>query len=292
MLFNFLNINCQTPLTTLQHNTTHRKSHTILTLVLLFLPLQHFPTIHAQTPHPSTAFKKDRPILKKRLQIEWYGRSFVYLTSSSGVRIAINPFPPGTPGYQFPHGLAADVVLISDSNKVHDGAELLSGNPLIFRGPVAVGTHRASGIIFNGIATRQQKSSNPHTDHNTIFFFTLDGMKIVHLGSLGHSLTPKEISTIGRADILFVPIGNRKLSLEDIDKIIYDLDPAIVIPIEYALRPHDQKSQLRPAAPFLKYEKNIVPIEEHGFLIGPDLLPDTTTIVTLIPPPHTEPLKP
>jgi L-ascorbate metabolism protein UlaG (beta-lactamase superfamily) len=229
---------------------------------------------------------------KKRVQVEWYGRSFIYLTTSMGVRIAINPFPPGTPGYQFPHGLSADVVLVSDSKSTHDGTEMITGNPMIFRGPVAVGSNKASGIIFQGLSTRQQQSSNATTDHNTVFYFSLDGMKFVHLTSLGHSLTPEHITAIGRADILFVPVGNRKLSLQDIYKIIYDLDPAIIIPIEYQLYPQDRSAGLRPIDPFIQHEKNIVHIQAHGFLIGPDLLPEKTTVVILNPPAIKDPLKP
>ncbi len=253
------------------------------------MPIQMDET---KAPPQNTKKNKPTPPQKKRTQVEWFGRSFVYLTTSMGVRIAINPFPSGTPGYQFPHGLSADVILISDSNRPHDGAEMISGNPMIFRGPVAVGANRASGIVFHGIATRQQQSSNSLADHNTLFYFTLDGIKYVHIGSLGHTLSPQEINTIGRADILFLPVGNRKLSLKDIDKIIYDLDPAIVIPIEYQLRPQDRSANLRPLAPFIQKENNILTLQQHGFLIGTDLLPEKTTIVILTPPPFKDPLKP
>ena len=45
------------------------------------------------------------------VNVHWYGHGFVYLTSSVGIRCAIDPFGPETVHYKFPVHLAADFVL-------------------------------------------------------------------------------------------------------------------------------------------------------------------------------------
>ncbi|NJK92466.1 MAG: hypothetical protein HC904_11915 [Blastochloris sp.] len=55
--------------------------------------------------------------------LTYYGHAFVYLTSKSGVRIAINPYAEGTVPYTFPKSLAADIVLISSEAGDHSGGQ-------------------------------------------------------------------------------------------------------------------------------------------------------------------------
>ena len=42
---------------------------------------------------------------------------------------------------------------------------------------------------------------------NGIFVIEVDGLRIVHLGDLGHLLTDKQVRAIGEVDILMIPIG-------------------------------------------------------------------------------------
>ena len=64
---------------------------------------------------------------------------------------------------------------------------------------------------------------------NNIVVLKIDGIKFCHLGKLeGNKLTDKEMSEIGRVDILFIGAGE-----EDKTKIINQLEPAIAIPMDY-----------------------------------------------------------
>src|SRR5205814_3222627 len=42
---------------------------------------------------------------------------------------------------------------------------------------------------------------------NTVFVIEVDGLRIVHLGDLGHLLTPRQIKAIGPVDVLMIPVG-------------------------------------------------------------------------------------
>jgi hypothetical protein len=42
--------------------------------------------------------------------------------------------------------------------------------------------------------------------NNVIICFEVDGVKLCHLGDLGHKLSEKEVAQIGKVDVLFVPL--------------------------------------------------------------------------------------
>jgi L-ascorbate metabolism protein UlaG (beta-lactamase superfamily) len=42
---------------------------------------------------------------------------------------------------------------------------------------------------------------------NTAFCLQVDGWKIVHMGDVGHLLTPAQIRKIGAVDVLMIPVG-------------------------------------------------------------------------------------
>ena len=67
-----------------------------------------------------------------------------------------------------------------------------------------------------------------------IFTFECDGLRLAHLGDLGHSLSPEQVQAIGPLDVLLIPVGgyytiDAKTALE----VIGQLQPRIVIPMHY-----------------------------------------------------------
>ncbi len=136
------------------------------------------------------------------VNIHWYGHGFVYLTSSVGVRAAIDPFGPETVHYKFPVHLAADFVLISHESEDHGGAELLFGNPLIFRSVAAVGLNRANGILFQG--TSLQRDPSGQGAANTAFTLKFDGITFCYLGQISAPLLEQEKQQLGHADVVFL----------------------------------------------------------------------------------------
>jgi L-ascorbate metabolism protein UlaG (beta-lactamase superfamily) len=165
------------------------------------------------------------------VNIHWYGHGFIYLTSSVGVRAAIDPFGPETVHYKFPERLAADFVLVTHESEDHAAADLLFGNPLIFRSVTAVGLNRANGIPFHGIALQKDPSGSGPS--NTAFVLTFDGVTFCYLGQISQPLLASEIEQIGRIDVLFLPVGLTSLSVGDYNQVVTDLGPKVIVPINY-----------------------------------------------------------
>lgn len=165
------------------------------------------------------------------VNIHWYGHGFVYLTSSLGVRAAIDPFGPATVHYPFPPRTTADFVLISHEAEDHAAAAQLFGNPLIFRSVTAVGLNRANGISFRGVAL--QKDPTGHGGSDTAFELSFDHIKFCYLGQISVPFLGTEKTQLGQVDVVFLPVGINALSVTDFDQVVRDLGAKIIIPVNY-----------------------------------------------------------
>ncbi len=199
--------------------------------------------IWAEPPPPTNAPPKAKPVSPEELaatnpaavpnavNVHWYGHGFVFLTSSVGIRAAIDPFGADLVKYKFPAHLAADFVLVTHESEDHCAAELIFGNPLIFRSVMAVGLQRANGIPFHGVSL--QKDPNGGGGANTAFTLNFDGVTFGYLGQVGLPLLPQERAQIGKVDVLFLPVGLNTLSVPEWNQIAADLGAKIIIPINY-----------------------------------------------------------
>ena len=69
---------------------------------------------------------------------------------------------------------------------------------------------------------------------NVIHIIDTEGIKICHLGDLGHKLTNEQIELIGKIDILLIPVGGIfTIDYKEAIEIVGQLNPNLVIPMHY-----------------------------------------------------------
>jgi L-ascorbate metabolism protein UlaG (beta-lactamase superfamily) len=62
----------------------------------------------------------------------------------------------------------------------------------------------------------------------------VDGLRLAHLGDLGHVLTPQVIQSVGDLDILLIPVGGSyTLDANMATEVVNQLKPKVVIPMHY-----------------------------------------------------------
>jgi L-ascorbate metabolism protein UlaG (beta-lactamase superfamily) len=213
------------------------------------------------------------------VNVHWYGHGFVYLTSSVGVRAAIDPFGPETVHYHFPDHLSADFVLVTHESEDHAAADQLFGNPLIFRSVTAVGLNRANGIPFHGIALQKDPSGNGPS--NTAFVLTFDGVTFCYLGQISQPLLANEEEEIGHVDVVFLPVGLPTLSVSDLNQVVSDIGAKVVIPINYKTDFSGYLS-LRPLGDYLAQSRLPVrKFDSDEIVISRAMLPPQPTVYVL-----------
>jgi L-ascorbate metabolism protein UlaG (beta-lactamase superfamily) len=166
------------------------------------------------------------------MKIKWYGHAAFLITSDQGVRIILDPYESGAFGGALTYGKIsdpADVVLVSHDHADHNDPKSIPGNPEVLKGP---GPKTAKNISFKGIAAYHDPSKGSERGANTIFAFTVDGIRVCHLGDLGHILGDKELSEIGPVDLLFIPVGGHfTIDPKEATRVADQIKPKVLIPM-------------------------------------------------------------
>jgi L-ascorbate metabolism protein UlaG (beta-lactamase superfamily) len=136
------------------------------------------------------------------MDITWLGHSSFLIEDSSGRKILTDPFDE-TVGYDLYRG-KPDIITISHHHFDHDYVALMPQSIKKFDSP---GVYDLDGIKITGIPSFHDKSKGSKRGKNTIFIIEADGYRICHLGDLGYVLSPSEIESLGRIDVLMIPVG-------------------------------------------------------------------------------------
>ena len=85
------------------------------------------------------------------------------------------------------------------------------------------------------IASEHDEQAGTARGPNTIFVFTLDGVRVCHMGDFGQSaLREEQAAAIGEVDLLFVPVGGGPtIGAEQAAMIVERLWPRWAVPMHY-----------------------------------------------------------
>lgn len=175
------------------------------------------------------------------MDITYLGHSAFRLRSKEAVVIT-DPFNRDAVGFSMPQ-VSADVVTVSHQHEDHNAISQVLGTsrrnvPYIVTAP---GEYEASGVGVFGWMSYHDSVMGAERGRNTVYSIVIDGVRVVHLGDVGHVLTDDIIQGLGAVDVLLLPVGG-VTSIEPKDglTIIEQLSPSIVIPMHYLTPDHDQ----------------------------------------------------
>ena len=120
---------------------------------------------------------------------------------------------------------------MSHAHPGHSFTDGLTGSPRIFCGP---GEYEVGGAFISGIGTYHDGEQGAERGKNTVYVVEMEGLTLCHLGDLGHPLNSQTMRDIGKADIVFVPVGDvSTLSVAEARSLIRALQPRYVLPMHY-----------------------------------------------------------
>jgi L-ascorbate metabolism protein UlaG (beta-lactamase superfamily) len=211
------------------------------------------------------------------VRIMWLGHACFLITSDEGLKIVTDPYSVGGGINYGKIEESADIVTASHKHGDHDNVAAVKGNPQVLDTPAV---KKVKGIEFNGVATYHDEAKGGQRGNNIIFCFALDGIRICHLGDLGHHLDASQVAAIGQVDILLIPVGG----LYTIDarvaaKVCQDLNPRVVIPMHYKTAKCDYP--IAGVDDFLRGRENVRRLDVSETEFKKDLLPSVTESVVL-----------
>jgi L-ascorbate metabolism protein UlaG (beta-lactamase superfamily) len=213
------------------------------------------------------------------MKVKWLGHSCFLISSETGLRIITDPYSTGG-GLDYPPvNEAADIVTVSHNHRDHNNIAAVRGKPEVITGS---GTKTAKGIQFQGIASHHDEAKGKERGTNTIFCFTVDGIRLCHLGDLGHELSREEIAQIGNLDVLLIPVGGFfTIDARVASKVADDLKPKVILPMHYKTPQCD--FPITGVEDFLAGKKNVKKLNSSEIEFKADKLPETTEIIVLQP---------
>lgn len=163
------------------------------------------------------------------MEITYLGHSSFKLKGKTSTLIT-DPFDPDMVGLKFPK-LEADLVTISHHHADHDKLDQVSVSKMVIDGP---GEYEISGVSIIGIKTYHDSKKGEERGKNTIFVIEIDGVRVCHLGDLGHTLSEGQLSEIGQIDVLMIPVGGEfTIGPEEAAKVTHSIEPGMILPMHY-----------------------------------------------------------
>ena len=163
------------------------------------------------------------------MQITWYGHSCFLLTADNGYSILTDPCDSET-GYEL-EDITCDAVTVSHDHHDHNCLASVAGSPLVIR---TTGEHTAGDLLVTGYSSYHDDQKGARRGENIVFSYQIDGLRVVHLGDLGHMLADETIDKIGDVDVLLAPIGGVSTINAKTATLLADrLHAKILIPMHY-----------------------------------------------------------
>lgn len=214
------------------------------------------------------------------MEITYLGHASFRLKGKTAT-VVTDPYAPDTVGLKFPKHIAADIVTVSHDHPDHNAIRQVEGSSYVVNGP---GEYEIKGVGVIGISTFHDEEKGAKRGKNTIYRIEMDGLILVHLGDLGHTLSTDEVDALDGVDILMIPVGG----IYTIDpaaavSVINEIEPSIVLPMHYGRTDLNQKAfgSLAPRAAFLKEigKEDVVP--QPKLSVTKDKLPEQMQVVIL-----------
>ncbi len=228
------------------------------------------------------------------MKIKWLGHACFMITSDKGTKIITDPYFTGGGLSYGEIKESADIVTVSHEHGDHNNVSAVKGKPQIVKDkttwvlPAAVfetrstsmGKEEIGGMRFNAIATYHDNTEGSQRGKNTIFCFEVDGIRVCHLGDLGHQLSDTQVAELGTVDILLIPVGGYyTIDAKVAGQVCDRLKPKVAIPMHY--KNNKCAYPIAGVDKFLKGKKGVSQLDASEVEFKQGELPASTQIIVL-----------
>lgn len=202
------------------------------------------------------------------MQIYWLGHSCFKLQGKE-VSVVLDPYSPDSvPGWKLPP-LTADYCLCSHDHADHCWKE----------GVTLSGRHPA--LDLKQISVFHDARQGRDRGKSLISLLTIDGIRIVHLGDLGHLLSAEQSAPLQQPDVLLLPVGGfYTIDGATAYQVKESLNPRITVPMHYRVGSRGYR-EISTLDPFLSRCSDILNWE-HSFF-DPEKISSPCTLILKVP---------
>lgn len=200
------------------------------------------------------------------MKITWYGHS-CFAVEHGGYTILLDPYyPDSVPGLQLPM-LTAQKVLCSHQHKDHGAAELIK----LAAGP-------EDPFTITTIEVYHDHHQGEHRGSNIIHILEADGIRVAHLGDLGHLLSEEQAKQLQWLDAVMIPVGGHyTIDADEAKQVLNAIHPRVTIPMHYQGHGYDYPV-IAQVENFLEKCDNVQEYVSNVIEITPDTKPQTAVL--------------
>lgn len=157
------------------------------------------------------------------MKIQWLGHS-CFLVTADEYRIVLDPYADGkVPGLR-PLQVTANAVLCSHAHDDHGAANVIT----------LAKDNLPSPFTIIRVDSAHDDENGAKRGKNTIHVLEANGLRIAHLGDLGHELTDGQLAAIGLLDAVMIPVGGfYTIDAKTAKSIVNRLQPVVTLPMHY-----------------------------------------------------------
>jgi len=182
---------------------------------------------------------------------------------------------------KFPKDVQSELVTVSHDHPDHNQAGKVGGSPFVISGP---GEYEVKGVSVIGVPTWHDDQGGAARGRNTVYVVEVDGLRLAHLGDLGHKLTESDLGLMGPIDIVFVPVGGEyTIDAKVAAEVVKQVDPWVVVPMHYQQPGLDPAvfGKLAGVEDFLKEMAKEGSVPQPKLTMSADKLPTEMQVVVL-----------
>ena len=171
------------------------------------------------------------------MELTFNGHACLTLRDREGRTVVMDPYRTGALGGRLRHApvkVSADVVTVSHYHVDHSHVTPDLSAPGGGLPPVVDHSCSEAGIDFRVRTTYHDRVGGTQMGLTGMVSFTMDGLRVAHLGDIGCSLTPEDVACLGAVDVLIWPTGGTyTLGPEDAQEVLDLLRPRLALPVHY-----------------------------------------------------------
>ena len=213
------------------------------------------------------------------MKVKWLGHASFLITSEKGTCIITDPYTSGGPIKYGDIKEAADAVTVSHEHSDHNNSGAVGGKPQVFKGgaPITV-----KDVKISAVPSYHDENKGKDRGPNAIVCMEMDGIRLCHLGDLGHPLSAQEIGQIGKVDVLLVPVGGFfTINAAVASEVSARLRPKAIVPMHFK---NDRCGYpIAPVDDFLKGKENVTKVDGSEVEFKADKLPGAIQVIVLKP---------
>lgn len=214
------------------------------------------------------------------MELVWHGHAFFTLRLANGYVISIDPHDGLSIGLKRVR-VESDLVLVTHDHFDHNAVEVVK-KPSTRILKQFYGEVRVDDVVINGIKTFHDKHGGARRGENAVYIVDAEGLKIAHLGDLGHVPSGEVLNKMSKIDVLMIPVGGTyTIEPDEAWSIVENLGPRIVVPMHYWVK--GLRLPLKTVDHFLKYAEKVRVDKLNTNLVSitPSNLPPETTVIVL-----------